>query len=106
MVSRRKPLFPREHKKALIASAFFVAAAFIVLLSTSVLLAPVAQADCPRLPGGFSARVEHVYDGDTVRLADGRKVRLIGVNTPELGREGRADESHARAAHDLSLIHI
>lgn len=100
MVSRRKPLFPREHKKALIASAFFVAAAFIVLLSTSVLLAPVAQADCPRLPGGFSARVEHVYDGDTVRLADGRKVRLIGVNTPELGREGRVDEPHARAAHD------
>ena len=100
MVSRRKPLFPREHKKALIASAFFVSASFIVLLSISVLLAPVAQADCRRLPGGFSARVEHVYDGDTVRLADGRKVRLIGVNTPELGRDGRADEPHARAAKD------
>jgi endonuclease YncB( thermonuclease family) len=100
VVSRRKPLFPREHKKALIASAFFVSASFIVLLSISVLLAPVAQADCPRLPGGFSARVEHVYDGDTVRLADGRKVRLIGVNTPELGRDGRADEPHARAAKD------
>ena len=28
--------------------------------------------------------ITHVYDGDTVKLHDGRKVRLIGINTPEL----------------------
>jgi endonuclease YncB( thermonuclease family) len=32
--------------------------------------------------------VSHVYDGDTVRLTDGRKVRLIGINTPEIGHGG------------------
>lgn len=36
--------------------------------------------------------VDYVYDGDTLRLADGRKVRVIGINTPELGRDGAADE--------------
>ena len=29
------------------------------------------------------ARVKQVYDGDTIRLEDGRKVRYLGVNAPE-----------------------
>jgi endonuclease YncB( thermonuclease family) len=44
--------------------------------------------------------VASVYDGDTLRLEDGRKVRLVGVNTPELGR-GKADEANALQARDL-----
>lgn len=39
-----------------------------------------------------TAQVVHVYDGDTVKLADGRRVRIIGVNTPELGRDGAPDQ--------------
>jgi len=35
-----------------------------------------------------SARVKAVLDGDTLRLAGGDKVRLIGINTPETGGEG------------------
>ncbi|OED35656.1 hypothetical protein AB834_04425 [PVC group bacterium (ex Bugula neritina AB1)] len=31
----------------------------------------------------FSIHVKHVIDGDTILLSDGRKVRLIGVDTPE-----------------------
>ena len=31
------------------------------------------------------AVVEYVHDGDTLFLDDGRKVRLLGVNTPEIG---------------------
>jgi len=30
------------------------------------------------------ARVEHVYDGDTFRTARGEKVRLLGINAPEI----------------------
>lgn len=56
------------------------------------------QAQCPRLAGGFEARVAHVYDGDTLRLENGRKVRLIGVNTPETGRDGKPDQPLARDA--------
>jgi endonuclease YncB( thermonuclease family) len=39
-----------------------------------------------------------VVDGDTVRLSDGRSVRMIGLNTPELGKQGRSDEPFAVAA--------
>ena len=31
------------------------------------------------------ATVEYVHDGDTLFLTDGRKVRLLGVDTPEVG---------------------
>lgn len=30
------------------------------------------------------AALDHVVDGDTVHLKDGRKIRLIGINTPEM----------------------
>lgn len=33
------------------------------------------------------ARVAYWHDGDTVRLTDGRYVRLVGIDTPELGRK-------------------
>lgn len=43
-------------------------------------------------------RVRTVYDGDTLKLEDGRKIRLIGINTPEMGRKGAADQPFAKAA--------
>ncbi|MEP5568242.1 MAG: thermonuclease family protein [Halioglobus sp.] len=43
-------------------------------------------------------RVDSVIDGDTLRLAGGESLRLVGVNTPEMGRDGRRDEPLARRA--------
>lgn len=38
----------------------------------------------PTQPDGLErARVASVFDGDTIELADGRRVRYIGINTPE-----------------------
>ncbi len=34
-------------------------------------------------------RVEQIHDGDTVRTVSGEKVRLIGLNTPEMERKER-----------------
>ena len=45
-----------------------------------------------------TAKVEYVYDGDTIKLDDGRKIRLIGINTPERGRNGHKDEPFYLAA--------
>jgi endonuclease YncB( thermonuclease family) len=45
-------------------------------------------------------QVASVYDGDTLRLADGRRIRLIGVNTPELD-QGKEDGSKALQAKHL-----
>ncbi|MDH5259420.1 MAG: thermonuclease family protein [Gammaproteobacteria bacterium] len=36
--------------------------------------------------------VSHIYDGDTIKLSDGRKLRFIGINTPERGRDGKKDQ--------------
>jgi endonuclease YncB( thermonuclease family) len=36
-------------------------------------------------PNG-TVRVSYVVDGDTIRLANGKYVRLIGIDTPERGR--------------------
>jgi len=41
------------------------------------------------------ALVTSVIDGDTVELADGRRVRYLGIDTPESG-EYYADEATAR----------
>jgi endonuclease YncB( thermonuclease family) len=75
-------------KKASLAGAFFVSAIWL----------SGAQAFCPT-PGGLtSVAVQRVVDGDTLRLADGRSVRMVGLNTPELGKKGRSDEPFALAA--------
>lgn len=75
-------------KKASIAGAFFVSAIWF----------SSAQAFCPAPAGLDSATVQRVVDGDTLRLNDGRNVRMIGLNTPELGKQGRSDEPFAVAA--------
>ena len=75
-------------KKASLAGAFFVSA---IWLSS-------AQAYCPAPTGLTSVTVQRVVDGDTLRLSDGRSVRMIGLNTPELGKQGRSDEPFAVAA--------
>ncbi len=48
---------------------------FLILVSGPVLIDP-ATAD-------EFFRVKQVYDGDTVLLEDGRKVRYLGINSPE-----------------------
>jgi endonuclease YncB( thermonuclease family) len=48
-----------------------------------------------------TVRVAKVVDGDSLRLADGREIRLIGVNAPELGRDDRPAEPLAREARTL-----
>jgi endonuclease YncB( thermonuclease family) len=47
------------------------------------------------------AVVASVVDGDTVILADGRHVRLVGINTPERGRDGAPHEPFYAQARAL-----
>ncbi len=50
---------------------------------------PVGVAECPRLPADETVTVRHVIDGDTVMLQDGRVIRFIGIDTPELNTHGK-----------------
>ncbi|WXL25318.1 thermonuclease family protein [Ectopseudomonas mendocina] len=80
--------YAERMKKASQVGAFFVSALFTLS----------ANAFCP-VPGKLpQVEVQRVVDGDTLRLKDGRNVRLIGINTPELGRQGRTAEPFAEAA--------
>ncbi|BFM13028.1 thermonuclease family protein [Simiduia litorea] len=45
-----------------------------------------------------AVKVTRVYDGDTVQLVDGRKVRLLNINAPELDHKGDGDHAFAREA--------
>lgn len=51
--------------------------------------------DCPARQIDERVQVIYVFDGDTVKLTDGRRVRLIGINTPEMGRKSRQEEPFA-----------
>ena len=63
------------------------------------LLAGLAQA-CDLAQPDDRVRVRHVHDGDSLVLEDGRRLRVIGINAPELGREGDSHEPFAIAARD------
>jgi len=63
-------------------------------------LSPAADRQCGADHIDLHVRVDHVYDGDTVTLGDGRRLRLIGIDTPELGRGGKSDQPFAVAARD------
>ncbi|MBL4711406.1 MAG: thermonuclease family protein [Gammaproteobacteria bacterium] len=82
----------------------------LLLFTTAVLTTPtylvaspaITQSTC--LSTSFAntydatAAVRKVHDGDTLQLNNGRKVRLIGINTPELARGYKAAEPFAIAA--------
>lgn len=107
-------------KRRLIEAPFFVLRySFLLILALFCIAAPVFGAESgAQLTGECIAdRVDEtvqlasVYDGDTIRLKDGRKVRLIGINAPEMGRfekssagknkENRPAEPLAEASRDF-----
>lgn len=49
-----------------------------------------------------SGVVQTVVDGDTIILADGRKVRYLGIDTPEMGRDHRPPQFLAQAAKQFN----
>jgi micrococcal nuclease len=74
--------------KLAVLSATVIAA---IAVSTAVASNHEASADV--------AVVASVYDGDTLRLRDGRRVRLLQIDTPELG----SGECYSRAARTALL---
>jgi micrococcal nuclease len=58
----------------------------VLLLVVLALLRPRASSEPDASRQDDRCAVAHVVDGDTFRCGDGRKVRLIGVDTPEQGQ--------------------
>ena len=76
--------------------------AFFLLLSTP---SYATTAFCSIAPIKAEFSVKQVIDGDTVRLHNGRSVRLIGIDAPEMGGRGRTDQPYAvQAKQRLSAL--
>ena len=69
--------------------ALVFGALFCLCLSLSSPASPL----CPATGVTESAVVHSVTDGDTLRLEDGRKIRLIGINAPEIAHDHRPAEA-------------
>jgi endonuclease YncB( thermonuclease family) len=56
-----------------------------------------AASDDPAVPSDAGeAWIDYVHDGDTLFLTDGRKVRLLGIDTPEVGEHAECYGDIAR----------
>jgi len=87
-----------------IGTSIFAKSLSIIFISV---LVPVkdSYALCKKLPIAEVVQYQHVYDGDTILLKDGRKVRLIGINAPEIGRKGKASQAFAqKSKHKLKQL--
>ncbi len=84
----RSSSYSRLLKKASLAGAFFMSAIWL----------SAANALCPAPSSLPTVQVQRVVDGDTLRLSDGRSVRMIGINAPETGKKGQSAQPFADAA--------
>ncbi|WMC12471.1 thermonuclease family protein [Oceanimonas pelagia] len=70
-----------------------------ICLFLLVLFPLEAASACPQYHQYETVNVKKVIDGDTVHLEDGRRIRFVGINSPELYKNGRfAPEPGAVAA--------
>ena len=76
--------------------------AFRLLLTITLLFTGsprlASASACQAIKTSERVQVIYVYDGDTVKLSDGRRLRLIGINTAELDHEGQPTQPLANAA--------
>lgn len=71
---------------------WFVAVGATALVGTGVMVADVMRGD---------TTVDRIIDGDTIDVTmkgETKRVRLLNIDTPELGRDGVSDECFAREA--------
>jgi endonuclease YncB( thermonuclease family) len=78
-----------------------------LLLCAPLYALPACALNCPSDHIDETVRVASVTDGDTLRLSDDRRVRIIGINAPELAHDGRPAEPLAEQATSAlqKLVH-
>ena len=76
-----------DANKAPVTGAFFIACCLLLAIP-GLARAQLCQVDHI----DQQVEVDQVFDGDTVLLRDGRRIRLLGINTPELSHDDRPAE--------------
>jgi micrococcal nuclease len=92
-------------------SRFSLTVLFLIALAFVVARLPWQSARVDTTPPAVSLPVEgawrtvqRVVDGDTVVLEDGERVRLIGVDTPEVHESEKLRRDAERTGHDVAVI--
>lgn len=76
-----------------------MSAFFVLLFSSTYALANV-NCEPPQDSLSDNARVTWVYDGDTLLLTDNRKIRIIGIDTPETSHHQQQAEAYGAKARE------
>lgn len=71
-------------KKVLISTFFCVCVFFTKTVIANESGGSSPSVNCPGSSKAETAFVHHIIDGDTLVLTNGKKVRLLGINTPEV----------------------
>ncbi len=92
-------LLKKVTKKALRKGAFFASVAFAIN-------APVNAENCvsDNLSIAESALVKWVYDGDSLLLTDKRKIRIIGIDTPETKHHRQKAQAYGAKAREALRV--
>lgn len=87
----------RSHRGQFRSAVLFFTVAAVLLWTPGE---PSAESKplCPSSRYDDRGLVRQVFDGDTLELSDRRRVRLLGINTPELGYDDRPSEALADPA--------
>jgi endonuclease YncB( thermonuclease family) len=71
-----------------------------LLLASAACCGAPSPASCTTSAVAETIGVRHVHDGDTIELSDHRRVRLIGIDAPELARDGHPAQPFGIASRD------
>ena len=68
-----------------------------------IIILSVIPASCTRT-NHTDILVTRVFDGDTLRLANGEKVRLLGIDTPEMYESDKLHRDAQRSGQDIRTL--
>ncbi len=81
----------------------------IIILFFLALILAAAGYLCGQIPIGgnydySNILVTRAVDGDTLKLENGERVRLIGIDTPEMHESSKLDRDAQRSGQDVAVI--
>ena len=104
-MSRRPRRSLKKNPMVMLVAAVIAAAVFLVSQYAKVTDRPGRAASDADLANTYGAvLVDRVVDGDTLKLADNRRVRLIGIDTPEMHDSEKLYRDSRRSGQDAAAI--
>jgi micrococcal nuclease len=92
--------------------AFYPLVFFILFLSLFFFVAHRSFVRKPAAPSGILVNIHayediavtYIYDGDTIKLENGERVRFVGIDTPESSQNKKLLRDAARSGQDIKEI--